>query len=43
MVFKKGSKLFSIFYNKCPRCHEGEFMAGKNMFDLPKALKMNDL
>ncbi len=26
-MFKKGSKLFSIFNNKCPRCHEGEFLA----------------
>ena len=25
MLFvKKGSKLYSILYNKCPRCHEGD-------------------
>jgi uncharacterized protein (DUF983 family) len=23
-LFKKGSKSYSIFYLKCPRCHEGE-------------------
>lgn len=22
---KKGTKLYSIFYNKCPRCNEGDF------------------
>ena len=22
---KKGTKVFSIFYNKCPRCNEGDF------------------
>jgi len=41
-MFKKGSKLYSIFFNKCPRCHEGDFMQEKNMFKLTKAFKMND-
>lgn len=24
-MFQKGQKLYSIFFNKCPRCHEGKF------------------
>jgi len=24
-MFSKGSKLYSIFNNKCPRCHQGSF------------------
>ncbi|PKP11162.1 MAG: DUF983 domain-containing protein [Bacteroidetes bacterium HGW-Bacteroidetes-3] len=41
-MFKKGSKLYSILFNKCPRCHEGDFMKEKNMFKLNKAFQMND-
>jgi uncharacterized protein (DUF983 family) len=29
-MFKKGTKLYSIFKAKCPRCHEGAFF--KNRF-----------
>jgi uncharacterized protein (DUF983 family) len=25
-MFRKGSKLYSILYLKCPRCHDGEFL-----------------
>lgn len=31
-MFKKGTKLYSIFKGKCPRCHEGDFF--KNKFTL---------
>lgn len=31
-MFKKGTKLYSIFKAKCPRCHEGSFF--KNGFTL---------
>ena len=24
-MFKKGTKLYSLFYGKCPRCNEGDF------------------
>lgn len=41
-MFKKGSKLYSILFNKCPKCHEGDFMKEKNMFKLHKAFKMNE-
>ena len=41
-MFKKGSKLYSILFNKCPRCHEGDFMKEKNMFKLHKAFQMHE-
>lgn len=41
-MIKKGTKLYSILFNKCPRCHEGDFMVEKNMFKLSKAFKMNE-
>lgn len=27
-MFKKGSKLYSIFMSKCPHCQEGDFFEG---------------
>jgi len=41
-MFKKGTKLYSILFNKCPKCHGGDFMVEKNMFKLHKAFKMHD-
>ena len=41
-MIKKGSKLYSIFFNKCPKCHEGNFMQENNIFKLKEAFKMND-
>ena len=35
-MFGKGSKLYSIFKMKCPRCHEGEFFIS-HPYDLRKA------
>ena len=36
MKLRKGSKLYSILFNKCPKCHIGSFWATnnpvKNMF-----------
>ncbi|PHQ57472.1 MAG: DUF983 domain-containing protein [Lutibacter sp.] len=40
-MIKKGTKLFSILHNKCPKCHEGEFMIEKNLFKLQNAFKMH--
>lgn len=28
----KGTKLYSILYNKCPKCHQGDFFVYKNPF-----------
>ncbi len=36
-MFKKGSKLYSIFKYKCPHCHEGDFFESRNPYNLKKA------
>ncbi|MFA5298774.1 MAG: DUF983 domain-containing protein [Lutibacter sp.] len=41
-MIKKGTQLYSILFNKCPRCHEGDFMKEKNMFKLNKAFQMHE-
>ncbi|WP_456377601.1 DUF983 domain-containing protein [Lutibacter sp.] len=41
-MFKKGTKLYSILFNKCPKCHEGDFMVEKNIFKIHKAFKMHE-
>ncbi|MFN4144808.1 MAG: DUF983 domain-containing protein [Runella sp.] len=28
----KGTKLYSILFNKCPRCHEGDFFVSNHAF-----------
>ena len=40
-MFKKGSKLYSIVNNKCPKCHEGDFFIDNNPLHLAKVMKMN--
>ncbi|PID69356.1 MAG: DUF983 domain-containing protein [Flavobacteriales bacterium] len=40
-MFKKGSKLYSILFNKCPKCHQGRFFEDDNPFHLKKVLKTN--
>ena len=37
----KGSKIFSILNNKCPKCHEGDFFVSSSYFLKPGFLKMN--
>jgi len=39
---KKGSKLYSIIKNKCPKCNEGDFFISGNSYDLKKFSKMNN-
>ncbi len=41
-MFKKGSKFYSIFKNKCPRCHEGDFFKHKTSFNYKKILKLHE-
>lgn len=41
-MIKKGTKLYSILFNKCPKCQEGDFMKEKNIFKLHKAFQMNE-
>jgi len=40
-MLKKGSKLYSIIRNKCPKCHEGAFFEDNNPLHLKKVLKMH--
>lgn len=41
-MFKKGTKPYSIFKNKCPKCHEGRFFEDNNPLHLKKVLKMHE-
>ncbi|WP_340866678.1 DUF983 domain-containing protein [Polaribacter atrinae] len=42
IMLKKGTKLYSIFKAKCPRCHEGEFFTHKFTFNPNKVTKLHD-
>lgn len=40
-IFKKGSKAYSIFHQKCPRCHESDLFSSrlssmKGVFQMPE-------
>jgi len=37
----KGTKVYSILNNKCPRCHQGSFFVHNNPFNLKKFDKMH--
>jgi uncharacterized protein (DUF983 family) len=37
---KKGSKLYSIIFQKCPRCHEGELFTERNPYKFSKIFEM---
>lgn len=39
---KKGTKLYSIFNMKCPRCHEGEVFKNKNPYALADMFKLHE-
>ncbi|MDE0535527.1 DUF983 domain-containing protein [Tenacibaculum sp. L6] len=41
-MFGKGSKLYSIFNSKCPRCHEGEFFKYKLNLNPKKITTLHD-
>lgn len=41
-ILKKGTKIYSIFKNKCPKCNEGDFFADNNPLHLKKVLKTNE-
>ena len=38
---QKGSRLYSVLKNKCPRCQEGKFFVTGNAYDLKNFTKMN--
>lgn len=37
----KSSKIYSIIYNKCPKCHEGDFFVSAHAYDLKNFTKMH--
>lgn len=37
---KKGTKLYSILYQKCPRCHEGDLFEDRNPYHLKRIFNM---
>ncbi|MBC3789044.1 DUF983 domain-containing protein [Spirosoma utsteinense] len=37
----KGTKLYSIFFNTCPRCQQGSFFAVSNPYNLKRFDEMN--
>lgn len=41
-MFKKGNMLYSIFKNKCPRCHEGDFFSHKTTLNLKKITALHE-
>ncbi len=41
-MFKKGSKINSIFTGSCPRCQKESMYQDKNPLHLTKVLKMNE-
>ena len=41
-MFKKGSKLYSIFTGSCPKCHEESMFKNKNPYALSEALVMHE-
>ena len=38
----KGSRLYSIVNNKCPKCHEGDFFVSGHAYDLGNFTKMHN-
>ncbi|WP_339893228.1 DUF983 domain-containing protein [uncultured Algibacter sp.] len=41
-MFKKGTKLYSIFTGTCPKCHEASMFKNKNPYVLSEALSMHE-
>lgn len=36
------TRLYSIFFNKCPRCHKGQFFKSNHSYQLKQFDKMNE-
>ncbi len=41
-MWKKGSKLYSVWHNKCPRCQEGDFFVRPAGFRFKDNLKTHE-
>lgn len=40
-MFKKGTKLYSVLYGKCPRCNEGHFFKHRFTFNPSKVTEIH--
>lgn len=38
----EGTRLYSILFNKCPRCHKGQFFKTNNPYNLTSFSEMNE-
>ena len=41
-MVKKGTKSYSVFHNKCPKCHEGDFFKYGYTYVPSKVTKLHD-
>lgn len=41
-MVKKGTKSYSVFHNKCPRCHEGDFFKYRLTYLPSKVTKLHE-
>lgn len=41
-MLKKGNKLYSILFGKCPRCHQESMYQEKNPYKLKSTLALNE-
>ena len=41
-MWKKGTKIYSVLHNKCPRCQEGDFFVKSAGFRFKDNLKMHE-
>lgn len=41
-MFKKGTKSYSIFHNKCPKCHEGDFFKYRYTYAPSRVTKLHE-
>lgn len=41
-MFEKGTKMYSIINNKCPRCQEGDFFVNTSPFKIKNNVKIHE-
>jgi len=41
-MFKKGTKIYSVYNNKCPKCHEGDFFKYRFTYSPKKVTQIYD-
>lgn len=41
-MLQKGTKVYSIFHNKCPKCQNGDFFINHSSFNFKNVLKIHE-